>query len=229
MADTEYTRDQNLQLVWNTLMFFACESSYTMGERTGGVLQGCPRKPPPSPDELAGYAQIALAALCRFVGREPEDWMLAALPSASLGEQLAPVLTHDEIDAFYEAWEFSEEDPGRLEFHSLVRETEYRVLARVAASPASKSAGDPPEWRTTPGRWGGPSDMGQDMDDEDDAASKGAGGGGERARPVGDALTLSVDDLMRVVRSNWGDMAAIEAAFRANLSSTPSDQQKGGA
>ena len=74
-------RDGNLRRVWNTLMFFASESSYTLGERTGGVLQGCPRKPPPTPDELAGYAQNALAALCRYLGREPDEWMLAASPS----------------------------------------------------------------------------------------------------------------------------------------------------
>ena len=44
----------------------------------------------------------------------------------------AQVFTDDEIHAFYEAWEFEEEDPGRLEFHSLVREIEHRVLERTA-------------------------------------------------------------------------------------------------
>lgn len=43
----------------------------------------------------------------------------------------AKVFTDGEIHAFYEAWEFEEADPGRLEFHSLVREIEHRVLERT--------------------------------------------------------------------------------------------------
>jgi hypothetical protein len=141
MADAEYTRDQNLQLVWNTLMFFACESSYTMGERTGGVLQGCPRKPPPSPDELAGYAQIALAALCRFVGREPEDWMLAALPSASIGEQREQLLV-----PMKPTTEMVEAGAMRIAMNAqyvCTAESKAEAVwrAMLATSPASKGAG----------------------------------------------------------------------------------------
>jgi len=72
-ADPEKNRD--LILLWRTLEFFARESSYTTGERTGGVLQGCPRNPPPGPADLAGYGRQGLAALCRFLGRDPHPWM----------------------------------------------------------------------------------------------------------------------------------------------------------
>lgn len=147
MADTEYTRDLNLQLVWNTLMFFACESSYTTGERTGGVLQGCPRNPPPRPDELAGYGREALAALCRFLGREPEDWMLSALPSASLGEQqeameraMAAINKRDERIEAVRQWFAQWEQVMPL---YLRHEFETAMPWAVAASPASKGAGEP--------------------------------------------------------------------------------------
>lgn len=69
-------RNGHLNIVWNTLMFFASESSYTTGERIGGVLQGCPRKPPPTFEEMAGFARRALASLREYVGVEPDAWML---------------------------------------------------------------------------------------------------------------------------------------------------------
>lgn len=47
--------------------------------------------------------------------------------------QTALPFTDDELDAFYEEWEFAENDPGRIEFHNLVREMERRVIARVTA------------------------------------------------------------------------------------------------
>lgn len=68
--------DPNLHLLWNTLMFFSSESSYTVGERTGGVLEGCPRKPPPTHAEMAGYARRGLVALRRHLGIQPDEWML---------------------------------------------------------------------------------------------------------------------------------------------------------
>lgn len=41
------------------------------------------------------------------------------------------LFTDDEVDTFYEEWEFAEEDPGRIEFRNLVREIEHRVIARI--------------------------------------------------------------------------------------------------
>jgi hypothetical protein len=72
--------DMHLNLVWNTLMFFAHPDSYTTGERTGGVLQGCPRKPPPTPEVMAGYARRALAAVREHMGAPVEEWMLDGEP-----------------------------------------------------------------------------------------------------------------------------------------------------
>lgn len=46
---------------------------------------------------------------------------------------LSPKLfTNEEVDAFYDGWEFNEEDPGRLEFTSLFREIEHMVRQRAA-------------------------------------------------------------------------------------------------
>lgn len=77
----EQERDAHLRVVWNTLMFFASESSYTMGERTGGVLAGCPRNPPPTYAEMACYARQAAASLVRYFGREPEEWLTVGVCS----------------------------------------------------------------------------------------------------------------------------------------------------
>jgi hypothetical protein len=74
----EEERNAHLRLVWNTLMFFASESSYTTGERTGGVLAGCPRNPPPTYAEMACYARQAAASLVRYLGREPEEWLTSS-------------------------------------------------------------------------------------------------------------------------------------------------------
>ena len=80
-------------LLWNTLRFFASETSYH-GERLGGVLQGCPRGNPPMPDELASYGRNGMAALCKILGREPEEWMQGAAPPAQPSAQAerAPVV-----------------------------------------------------------------------------------------------------------------------------------------
>jgi hypothetical protein len=85
-------RNGHLRVVWNTLMFFASESSYTMGERTGGVLAGCPRNPPPTPAEMACYGRWALASLVRYLGREPDEWMIIGVccPPAPSGHPAQP-------------------------------------------------------------------------------------------------------------------------------------------
>jgi hypothetical protein len=50
----------------------------------------------------------------------------------ALNPLLSPKLfTDDEVDDFYDRWEFNEEDPGRLEFSSLFREIEYMVRQRA--------------------------------------------------------------------------------------------------
>jgi hypothetical protein len=73
-------KERHLHYLWNTLKFFAHEDSYTMGERTGGVLQGCPREPPPTTAQLALYGLLGLESLCRYIGREPDEWMLGGSP-----------------------------------------------------------------------------------------------------------------------------------------------------
>lgn len=45
--------------IYETLKWYANLCSY-QGERTGGVLKGCPRGPAPTPDKLVRYAQQAL-------------------------------------------------------------------------------------------------------------------------------------------------------------------------
>ena len=68
------------------------------------------------------------------VHREHTPCYRAANPADGLGvlgPAPAKVFTDDEIHTFYEEWEFEEEDPGRLEFHRLVREVERRVLERT--------------------------------------------------------------------------------------------------
>ena len=58
-------------VIFNTLQDYANVCSYR-GERTGGVLKGCPRGPKPTADKLVRPAQFALKRLelCR---RLPED------------------------------------------------------------------------------------------------------------------------------------------------------------
>jgi hypothetical protein len=110
----------------------------------------------------------------------------ACNPAASLGEQREPELTVRAIAEHIDGWRSAtfgwqdNPDPVIAErnkqaaIQGHAAECLRRIHAALAASPASKSAGDPPGWRTTSAQWGGPSDMGQDLDDEDDA-----GGGGE--------------------------------------------------
>jgi hypothetical protein len=52
--------------IYETLKFYANECSY-QGERTGGVLAGCPRAPAPTPEDLTLYARLSLAKIDRHV------------------------------------------------------------------------------------------------------------------------------------------------------------------
>lgn len=133
MADTN---DMNLNVVWNTLMFFAHPDSYVLGERTGGVLQGCPRKPPPSPDEMASFAKFALGALREYVGGSAEQWMLDGkpAPTARLPEdwKLVPIQpTSAMLEAAYKAFQLAA--PSLAGF--MAKERAYRALLDHAPEP----------------------------------------------------------------------------------------------
>lgn len=61
MNDPKYYRVQAglMDTIYKTLQWYSNRCSY-IGERTGGVVAGCPRGPAPTPDELVRYAQQAL-------------------------------------------------------------------------------------------------------------------------------------------------------------------------
>lgn len=82
----QHEQEIELRRVWNALMWFAHSDNYTLGERTSGILEGCKRGDPPSPEMMAGYAKMALASLRRYLGIEPDDWMLDGgdLPAVDL-------------------------------------------------------------------------------------------------------------------------------------------------
>lgn len=114
--DNRPAQNAHLRLVWNTLMFFAHPDSYTMGERTGGVLAGCPRNPPPTRHEMSGYARRAAAALQRYIGREPEAWLEsdAAFEPAPIDMILhCPHCKKQHIDAPETTWKEALEATGR--------------------------------------------------------------------------------------------------------------------
>lgn len=59
--------------IYETLKFYANLCSY-QGERTGGVLAGCPRGPTPTPDDLIVHAQTVLQMIDRNVlGRAGQE------------------------------------------------------------------------------------------------------------------------------------------------------------
>lgn len=59
-----------MDTIYETLKFYANLCSYE-GERTGGVLAGCPRGPAPTPQQLIPWAQRAMAMIDSIVlGRE---------------------------------------------------------------------------------------------------------------------------------------------------------------
>lgn len=138
-AAVQPSDDGNLLLLWNTLQFFACESSYTVGERTGGVLQGCPRRPPPGPDELAMYGRNGLAALCRYLGREPEEWMLsgAAAPQApAVQPDLRAMLVKARAGLSNGLWDYG---PGQDE-HDQCDALIAEIDAALSSTPAQGDA-----------------------------------------------------------------------------------------
>jgi hypothetical protein len=55
-----------MDAIYETLKFYANLCSYD-GERTGGVLAGCPRGPKPTPEQLIAHAQEALRLIDRDV------------------------------------------------------------------------------------------------------------------------------------------------------------------
>jgi hypothetical protein len=64
--------DELMRMVWNVIDYYANSHTYR-GERTGGVLQGCPRKPNPTPEELTHEARVVLRHLHLWRGYEPYD------------------------------------------------------------------------------------------------------------------------------------------------------------
>ncbi len=63
MADKTYTiTEQTMHAIYNVLQNYANLDTYH-GERTGGILQGCPRAPDPTPDELTIAPRQVLAML----------------------------------------------------------------------------------------------------------------------------------------------------------------------
>ena len=54
--------EETMTIIYNTLRSYGNMHTY-QGERTGGVLAGCPRGPKPSAKELIVYANIALRRL----------------------------------------------------------------------------------------------------------------------------------------------------------------------
>lgn len=61
--------------IYNVLSFYANERSYE-GERTGGVLKGCPRGPAPTPKQLVWSARWTLREIEREVlKRDAWDWI----------------------------------------------------------------------------------------------------------------------------------------------------------
>jgi hypothetical protein len=62
-----YTVPKDLMnIIYRTLRYYANEASYR-GERTGGILQGCPRAPDPTPRELIQWANYAVKRIDREI------------------------------------------------------------------------------------------------------------------------------------------------------------------
>lgn len=55
-----------MDTIYRTLQWYANRTSY-QGERTGGVLQGCPRGPAPTSDKLVRYAEQAIERIDKEV------------------------------------------------------------------------------------------------------------------------------------------------------------------
>lgn len=83
----EMTNTELLRRIYNTLDFYANETSY-VGERTGGVLAGCPRKPDPKPHELVEHARRTL----EYVKQLYAVLSTPPAPSVPEGWKLVPVV-----------------------------------------------------------------------------------------------------------------------------------------
>jgi hypothetical protein len=118
MADTEYTRER-----LRALMAQAAAAPGTAVEIPSDLVAAIS-------GEIAAQCRQEIIAIRKRECLLSRDW-IAALPSASLGEQREPALA----DAARVLAEFAKTAPGRLP--SRVQE----AIAVVAASPASKSAG----------------------------------------------------------------------------------------
>lgn len=65
--------------IYETLKFYANRCSY-QGERTGGVLAGCPRGPEPTTEQLIVHAQNTLLKIDREVlGRAAQETEVAGV------------------------------------------------------------------------------------------------------------------------------------------------------
>jgi len=115
MNDASGLSAESAELIFNALSFFANVTSY-QGDRVGGVLQGCPRGPKPTPIELAGEArrvlnkvqdELRLVCASATTGAAPAEayaWRDAKLAEiAALDAYNARVLyarQRDEVDGF---------------------------------------------------------------------------------------------------------------------------------
>lgn len=76
-----------MRILWNTCDYYANQFNYEP-ERIGGVLQGCPRGPQPTIEEITAYARMAMNALHHWRGYEPPPYAAppAREPSVSVAE-----------------------------------------------------------------------------------------------------------------------------------------------
>lgn len=76
-------RDEAWNLAIRTLEALSMPSTYK-GERTGGVLAGCPRTRPPTPEELAARVLIVLNRIRELANQPVDDgeWPPRGTPSA---------------------------------------------------------------------------------------------------------------------------------------------------
>jgi hypothetical protein len=78
-ANVWQMREDLLHVIYNTLMYYANAMNYR-GQRTGGVLQGCPRAPDPTPDQMAVHARIVLRMINHELQghRVQHEWLEAS-------------------------------------------------------------------------------------------------------------------------------------------------------
>lgn len=81
-SDTFNVPADLMRRVWNTIDLYANSENYR-GERTGGVLQGCPRKPDPTHYEMSLHAYETLQEMIRW--RWPKEQVAPSQPVAPDG------------------------------------------------------------------------------------------------------------------------------------------------